>query len=104
MNDGKQEVMTRLSIESGEKKFHFAAEDEYSRGYDEVYFKGLLSEHAVVKWKGGQMYKQWEPISKHVRNEPLDLRVYNLACYFSLKGKEKPQAKAKSKGRRMELI
>ena len=26
----------------------------------------------------------WEPISRDIRNEPLDLRVYNLACLKSL--------------------
>jgi len=102
VNEGKQEVMSRLTLQ-GEKSFHFPKEDGFCRGYDEVYFKGLISEHAVTKWRGGQAYREWQPVSRHVRNEPLDLRVYNLACRKSLS--EQPQTKKpKSKARRLDLF
>lgn len=104
VNEGKQEVMTRLSIETvGEQYFHFPKEDELMRGYDEVYFKGLISEHAVVKWKSGKMYKQWEPVKRGVRNEPLDLRVYNCACFLSMKSKT-DRSRRKSAGQKLNLM
>lgn len=87
VNDGKQQTMNRLGIEKvGEQYFHFPVEDgvfDTPRGYDEVYFKGLISERKVYRKKGGTVYSEWEPVQSHVRNEPLDLRVYNLAAIKS---------------------
>lgn len=54
------------------------------RGYDSHYFKGLASEHLVQKTRNGATVFVWEKISKDARNEPLDLKVYNLACMQSL--------------------
>lgn len=89
VNDGKQQVMSRLGLQSvGPQYFHFPAEDsrlDFPRGYDEVYFKGLISEQKVIRRSGGIIYSTWEPITKGTRNEPLDLRVYNLACVQSLR-------------------
>ena len=111
VNDGKQQVMSRLGLQSvGAQFFHFPAEDsrlEFPRGYDEVYFKGLISEQKVIRKSGGIIYSTWEPITQGIRNEPLDLRVYNLACVQSLRvnwrevakmfGEDLPQEKVQRK-------
>lgn len=87
VNEGKQQVMNRLAIETtGANYFHYPLEDrafEYSRGYDLVYFKGLISERRSVKMTNGIIRVIWEPIDRTTRNEPLDLRVYNLAAIQS---------------------
>ena len=87
VNDGKQQVMTRLGLEQkGQQYFHFPVDDNHigQRGYDQVYFKGIIAEQRKVTRKGGMIQVVWEPISKNARNEPLDLRVYNLACMKSI--------------------
>lgn len=96
VSSGKQYVMDRLAIASpGPRYFHFpldvkddskgnAQDIVHSRGYDDIYFKGLVSERLVSRRKNGRMVLQWETVSKDIRNEPLDLRVYNLACVKSL--------------------
>lgn len=87
VDDGKQQVMNRLSIEErGERYFHFPLDEEgalSNRGYDEIYFKGIISEHKRRVKKNGIIREVWEPTAG-VRNEPLDLRVYNLACLKSI--------------------
>ena len=45
-------------------------------GYDTPYFKGLVSERMVIKRIRGKERIEWEPRSKGIRNEPLDVRVY----------------------------
>ena len=89
VDDGKQQVINRLSIETmGSRYFHFPIDEEdlllTNRGYDELYFKGIISEHKVQKKKNGVIREVWEPTAG-IRNEPLDLRVYNLACMKSIK-------------------
>lgn len=87
VNDGKQQVLTRLGKEeTGAQYFHFPFDDNIFgvRGYDELYFKGIISEQKKIRVRGGQIYVEWEPIDRRTRNEPLDLRVYNLACIQSL--------------------
>lgn len=80
---GKQYVYDRLNIEKpGRKYFHFPLGEE--RGYDRVYFKGLISEKRVPHKKNGKIIYYWEPVTKDIRNEPLDIRVYNLACLKSI--------------------
>lgn len=54
------------------------------RGYDEVYFKGLLSEQLEQKLVKGKLVSIWVNIAKDHRNEPLDLANYNLACIKSI--------------------
>lgn len=95
-DSGKQYVMDRLAIEvPGPKYMHFPldkgdknsdaiAEALWNRGYDEIYFKGLISEKKVAHKKNGRIVMQWENVAKDKRNEPLDLKVYNLACVKSL--------------------
>lgn len=86
VDSAKQYVMDRLSIEDkGPKYFHFPLDtDDFKHGYDEIYFKGLISEQRVPHKKNGRIIWQWEVIAKDKRNEPLDLRGYNLACLKSL--------------------
>ena len=83
VNDGKQQVMTRLGMEKpGPQFFHFPLDDDHmgKRGYDQLYFKGIIAEQRKVVHRGGMIQIIWEPIKRDIRNEPLDLRVYNLAC------------------------
>ncbi|WP_337366164.1 terminase gpA endonuclease subunit [Phascolarctobacterium sp.] len=90
-DSGKQYVMDRLSIEKpGPKYFHYPLDNsdgvtvQLTRGYDKIYFKGLISEVKVPRRKNGVLVYQWVNIAKDKRNEPLDLRVYNLACMLSV--------------------
>ena len=95
VNEGKQQVMNRLAIEKpGPLYFHFPIEDyklETPRGYDVRYFRGLIAERKVYRQRGGQMQEVWESI--HKRNESLDLRVYNISAFQSLKDNLKPTVK-----------
>ena len=47
----------------------------------------MIAEHKVYKRKNGILQAVWEPVAEKVRNEALDLRVYNLAVFESLKDK-----------------
>ena len=55
---------------------HFPEES----GYDKDYFKQLTSEHQIVK---GQR-RIWEKRRPGLRNEALDLRIYNIAAIYSM--------------------
>ncbi|GMB00424.1 terminase gpA endonuclease subunit [Pelosinus sp. IPA-1] len=87
VDSGKQYVMDRLQIEEpGQKYFHFpldAKGDEgaamTARGYDRAYFNGMIAERLVPRIRKGKRVMVWENVSSDKRNEPLDLRVYNLA-------------------------
>ena len=90
VDGGKQEIMNCLAVsEPGPRYFHFPLDEPElgleSRGYDDVYFKGIISEHKKTVKKNGIIRQVWET-TQGVRNEPLDLRVYNLAamksCHF----------------------
>lgn len=87
VDDGKQQIMSRLTIEKpGAMYFHFPLDEDgmmVNRGYDSLYFRGLISEHRKTVKRNGQYREVWEPTTG-IRNEPLDLRNYNLACMFSL--------------------
>lgn len=101
VDDGKEMVMARLSItKPGPKYFHFPLDEAgiaENRGYDSLYFKGIISEHKKKVRKNGIIREVWEP-TQGVRNEPLDLRVYNLACIQSIpKGWEEKSAMALEK-------
>lgn len=89
VDDGKQLVMNRLAVETrGPRYCHWPESEpqffEGNRGFDQLYFKGLISEHKVKVKRKGVIREIWETTSG-VRNEPLDLSVYNLACIRSLK-------------------
>ena len=84
VDSGKTTTMQRLKLKQpGPKYCHFPAQED--RGYDQVYFKGLISEKQVVRKERGQVVTSWVNIAKDKRNEPLDLRVYNLAALRLLK-------------------
>lgn len=76
---GKESITKWLLIEEiGEKYCHFPSNEEL--GYDEDYFKGLLSERKVeTKDRYGNIKTKWVK-KRGVRNEPLDLFNYNLAA------------------------
>ena len=82
VNDGKQEIFSRLQ----NKMMHFPREDTFitRRGYDSVYFNQLLSEKRVLKRASGVAYFAFEPKKKGIRNESLDLAVYNYAAMRSM--------------------
>lgn len=86
VDDGKQQIMNRLAVKTiGPQYFHFPHDEKNMvRGYDELYFKGIISEHKKQIKKNGVLHEIWETTTG-VRNEPLDLRVYNLACMQSCK-------------------
>ncbi|MBR1487254.1 MAG: phage terminase large subunit family protein, partial [Synergistaceae bacterium] len=66
-----------MTEERGAGYCHFPIDEKNNhRGYDAVYFKGLLSEKKVVKRVKGRDKITWELRSKGIRNEPLDTRVY----------------------------
>lgn len=82
VDSAKQSIMQRLSISvPGVKYFHFP--DGENEGYNDIYFKGLLAEKQITKIVKGKAILVWENIAADKRNEPLDLRVYNLAIMQS---------------------
>ncbi len=84
VNEGKEYVMQRLINvkQPGPMYFHFPDDDR--RGYDQLYFRGLIAEKKEPKVVKGRNVMVWKNVSPDGRNEPLDLRVYNLACLYSL--------------------
>ena len=54
------------------------------RGYDDAYFRSLISEAKMPHKVKGRIVFQWEVVATDKRNEALDLTVYNLACMSSL--------------------
>lgn len=56
---------------------HFPVNDEK---YNEVYFKGLMSERMVSKRVRGREVIVWEVRDNNIRNEPLDCRVYAMGA------------------------
>ena len=92
VDTAKQYVMDRLTINApGPKYCHFPLDEKGAeetllrdRGYNQTYFRGLLSEEKRPKKKNGQVIWSWVNIAKDHRNEPLDLKGYNLACLTSI--------------------
>lgn len=79
----KTVLHTRLQIEKiGSGYCHFPLDSESGhRGYDNAYFRGLLSERQTLKRSKGQTVIEWEYWDKKARNEPLDCRVYAIGAY-----------------------
>jgi phage terminase large subunit GpA-like protein len=72
---GKETLYSRLALtQPGPGYCHFPV----GRGYDDAFFKGLVSEKRVVKIRGGRRSSAW--VQVHTRNEPLDVRVYATAA------------------------
>jgi len=80
---GKEKIMSGLEAENESRhRFHFPADEE--RGYDENFFKGLLSETMeYVKTSRGWAWR-WVKLPGHQRNEALDCRNYANAAYKAL--------------------
>lgn len=73
---GKANIMARVRIEDEGPGFcHWPRDGE--KGFNEEYFKGLLSEKYIFKYVNGQTKTEWKKI--HERNEPLDCRNYATA-------------------------
>ena len=99
VNTIKGTLFSRLKVERhGAGYCHYPLDPKHNhRGYDAVYFKGLLSERMVVKRVRGRDTITWETRSPGLRNEPLDTRVYatgalelfnpNLAMHFKRRAK-----------------
>lgn len=92
---GKEHIMSDLRVETGNAhRMHFPADE--SRGYDILYYKGLLSEYMDPKTH------KWEVLPGHERNEPLDCRNYANAAFEALKpnlDKQKMKLMEKSEDR-----
>lgn len=74
---GKAEIMNAVQVQTaGPRYMHFPK----GRGYDSKYYRGLLSERLVYR---GRKF-MWEKIPGIARNEPLDIRNYNLAAFRAL--------------------
>jgi phage terminase large subunit GpA-like protein len=75
VDTGKDAIYSRLALpEVGPGYCHFPI----GRGYDDEYFKGLVSEKRVVKIRAGRRVQEWKQM--RARNEPLDVRVYATAA------------------------
>lgn len=72
----KSMILSNVRLEEeGPNYCHYPRDD---RGYDEEYFKGLLSEVRKTVVRGGQTRFIWEKV--YERNEPLDCRKYAYAA------------------------
>jgi phage terminase large subunit GpA-like protein len=77
-DEAKRWFHQRLRIpEPGSGYCHFPV----GRGLD--YFRGLLSETLLTRYRGGRPHLEWANL-KRERNEPLDARCYAIAALFSL--------------------
>jgi phage terminase large subunit GpA-like protein len=72
---GKAAIFSRLAlVDPGPGYCHFPR----GRGYDDEFYKGLVSEKRAVKIRAGRRSTEWKQI--RARNEPLDVRVYATAA------------------------
>jgi phage terminase large subunit GpA-like protein len=79
VDEGKTAVVDSLKVKStGPFYCHFPLNQD--RGYDSVYFKGLISERQVPRKNRGKVTLNWEKVSPEARNEPFDLRNYARAA------------------------
>ena len=78
VDTGKEAIMYASTVDApGPRYMHYP--NDYRRGYDIEYFRGLMSEKQVMHRRGGQNVIVWEQTYK--RNEPLDMRNYARAAY-----------------------
>ena len=82
VSSGKRQVMDNLKVqEPGKRGYcHFPDRDDYGPRY----FRGLLSEREIYNEKKPKNPYEWVKLPGHERNEPLDVRVYNLCAIESL--------------------
>lgn len=82
VDSGKEAILYETGIEKvGPRYMHFPLGE--GRGYDEEYFRGLISERLVIHRKSGRNTIAWE--KTYDRNEPLDCRNYARAAYKGFK-------------------
>lgn len=75
---GKEAIMWETGLKDpGPRYMHFPIAPE--KGYDEEYFRGLLSEQLEPQRKGGKDVLVW--VKTYARNEPLDCRNYARAAF-----------------------
>ena len=81
VDGGKAKIRSRLQIQQpGDRYCHFPLNE--GKGYDQMYFKGLLSERPVTRKVNGRIKVVWEKIGgAKRRNEPLDVRNYAQAAF-----------------------
>lgn len=77
----KSALHDRIELEPGPRSMHFGPA-EY--GFNSDYFAQFASEKRYLKYSFGQPYYIFEKESDSIRNEALDLNVYNLAALHSL--------------------
>lgn len=95
VSEGKMAVYQRLRIEDeGPGYCHFPRKSE--KGYDQEYFRGLLSEKYVRVVRNGKLMRSWEKI--YERNEPLDCRNYATAAMEILSPDFERLAKIEQRG------
>ncbi len=81
VDSGKEHIYSGLKVkEPGARMSHFPKEKE--KGYDDLFYSGLLSERMVLDSKGQW---KWEKIPGHERNEALDCRNYANAAFKILR-------------------
>ena len=79
---GKRAVLYNAGIkEPGKRYMHFSDAEE--AGYDERYFRGLISEQVRMVEKKGGMVEEWVKI--HERNEPLDCANYARSAFLGFR-------------------
>jgi phage terminase large subunit GpA-like protein len=81
VTEAKTMLHDRIELESGPRAMHFALKEW---GYDANYFAQFAAEKRFVKYSFGKPYFIFEKDNNSVRNEALDLNVYNLAALNSL--------------------
>lgn len=78
VDSGKEAILHATGIEiAGPRYMHFPI--EFHCGYDEKYFKGLISEQMVIHRRAGKAVVVWEKL--YDQNEPLDCRNYARAAF-----------------------
>lgn len=78
VNAAKDEIFASLRvIKPGPGYCHFPDRQPYT---EEEFMKQLASERMVTHTRGGRTYRVYEKVGPNVRNEALDLRVYNIAA------------------------
>jgi phage terminase large subunit GpA-like protein len=77
-NAAKDEVFASLKVLApGPGYCHFPDVQPYN---EEAHMKMFASERMVTHTRGGRTYRVYEKVGANVRNEALDIRVYNLAA------------------------
>lgn len=75
---GKRAILYNAGITTpGKRYMHFP--DDQNRGYDEYYFRGLISEQVKPVKKRGVYVEEWVKI--YERNEPLDCSNYSRCAF-----------------------